>query len=45
MILKELSVEKNIEITNIGFFEKFNKDYVKPINGEFFLKKDSYLHF
>ena len=44
-LLKKISIEKNIEITNVGFFQKFNKEYIKSKNGNFFLRKHSYLHF
>ena len=44
-LLKKISIENNIEITNVGFFEKFNNEYIKSRTGELFSKKKSYLHF
>ena len=44
-LLKKISVEKNIEITKVGSFQKFNKEYIKSKSGELFLNKVSYLHF
>ena len=43
--LKKISLEKNIAITNIGFFEIFNKDYIKFKNYRHHSKKKSYIHF
>ena len=44
-LLKKISIDKNIALTNIGFFQKFNKKYIKTKNNEIFLKKESFLHF
>ena len=44
-LLKKISLEKNIKLTNVGIFQKFNKQYIKFKNGKSLLKKHSYLHF
>ncbi len=44
-LLKKISLDKNIELTNIGFFQKFNKEYIKTKNCGLILKKDSFMHF
>ncbi len=43
--IKKLSIEKNIAITSIGFFENFKKDYIKIKNHNHYLKDKSYKHF
>ena len=44
-LLREISIEKNIKLTNVGFFQKFNKEYINSKNGETLLIKESYQHF
>ena len=44
-ILKKISIEKNIEITKVGFFQKFNKKYINYQNAKSVLNQNSFLHF
>ena len=43
--LKKISLEKNIALTSIGFFEGFKKNYIKLKNNDKYLKKNAYMHF
>ena len=43
--LKNISIEKSINLTHIGFFHDFHEDYIALKNYNHFLKKKSYLHF
>ena len=43
--LKKLSLEKNIALTRIGFFEGFKKNYIKLKDNNNYLKNKSYMHF
>ena len=43
--LKNISDEKSIDLTHIGFFQDFDEDYIILKNYNHSLKKKSYLHF
>ena len=43
--LKNISNEKSIDLTHIGFFQDFDEDYIILKNYNHSLKKKSYLHF
>ena len=43
--LKNISNEKSIDLTHIGFFQDFHEDYIILKNYNHSLKKKSYLHF
>ncbi len=43
--LKKISLEKNIALTSIGFFEDFKKKYIKLKNNNNYIIKSSYTHF
>ena len=43
--LKKISLEQNIKLTRIGFFQKFKKEYIFFQNKHQAFKNKSYLHF
>ena len=43
--IKKISLENNVTLTSIGFFENLNKDYIKLKNHKYNLKNKSYMHF
>ncbi len=43
--LKKISLEQNIKLTRIGFFQKFKKEHILFQNQHQFFKNKSYLHF
>ena len=44
-VLKQISIEKNINLTHIGLFQDFNKNHILLKNYNHSMKKKSYLHF